>query len=186
MTGVQTCALPIYCMLSTFAMEYLENFAYLFKSNPILANFVRVDNFNSNSGITSGRAWLWSYHIKSFENSTLYMGGGRAVTDISIGDYIPSLGTKAIAAGESVFTAYIACYGIIGIILDIILISFFFQSVRRKNIISSTIMFCILYNTLMGCDYIQTTSPYGIILLLIYFSSYNIDLAHERQNKLYR
>lgn len=159
---------------SVFFMEYLQDYVVILNDYPLLADFVHVDNFEQH-GVTSGRAWLWGVHMNAFLESPFLMGGGRTVTDFFVGDWLGWLGVEAQAGSESLYTGYIACYGLIGICLIMIQVYLFLYAVNMQNTLASAIMFCMIYNTTMG-DSLVTPYVYDSILCyLLYFSCLRVD-----------
>ena len=163
-------AIFIFCNASVFFMEYLSNYVSIINEYPILADFVHTDNFNNSYGVTSGRSWLWGVHMNGFINSPFLMGGGRAVTDFGVNDWLPWLGEEAHAGSESTYTGYIACWGLLGIGIVLMQIGMFLHAVNKKSIMASAVMFCMIYNTTMGQAFVL---PYGyadILCFLLYYA----------------
>ena len=128
-----------------FFMEYIQDYVYLI-NNEFILNLIGADGFKSH-GVTSGRAWLWNYHWDSFINSPYLLGGGRAIIDFRVGDYIPFLRIKAPAGCESPYTGMLACYGLFAIIQFAILIYLAIYAIKKDNILATCIIFIAIYNT---------------------------------------
>lgn len=162
----------IVCNLSVFFMEYVSNYVSYINEIPWLSEFVHTDNFEQ-FGVTSGRAWLWGVHMNSFFTSPWLMGGGRAVTDFFVDDWLPWLGMQAKAGSESVYTGYLACYGLVGLGIILIQIRLFVNAVKRKATLASAIMFFMIYNTTMGESLVTPYFYDGILCYFLYFMYLN-------------
>lgn len=163
-------ALFIACNASVYIMEYLSNYVDVVNDFPILADFVHAENFEHDYGVTAGRSWLWGVHMTSFINSPFLLGGGRAVTDFRVLDWLPWLGEEAHAGSESPYTGWLACYGLIGAVLILIQIGMFAYAVRKRSTMAAALIFCMIYNTTMG-ESLTTPSTYdGILCYFLYFT----------------
>lgn len=154
--------------LSVFFLEYVGDYITYINEIPWLADFIHTDNFDQ-YGVTSGRSWLWGVHMHTFFSSPWLMGGGRALTDFDVNDWIPWLGVQAKAGSESVYTGYLACYGLVGLGIIFIQIGLFLQAVRRKAMLASAIMFFMVYNTTMGESLVTPYFYDGILCFFLYF-----------------
>jgi len=154
--------------LSVFFLEYVGDYITYINEIPWLADFIHTDNFDQ-YGVTSGRSWLWGVHMHTFFSSPWLMGGGRAFTDFDVNDWIPWLGVQAKAGSESVYTGYLACYGLVGLGIIFIQIGLFLQAVRRKAMLASAIMFFMVYNTTMGESLVTPYFYDGILCFFLYF-----------------
>ena len=153
-----------------FLMEHLQKYVHLI-NNKIILDLIKADNFK-NYGVTTGREWLWNFHWKAFINSKYLLGGGRAVTDFNVNDYLPLLRIKAPAGGESPYTSLIACNGIIGFLQLGILFYLSYYAIKRKNLLATCIIFFGIYNSTMGVNMTSIIHASGILLFLLYFSSF--------------
>lgn len=160
------------CNASVFFLEYVADYIGYINDIPWLAEFVHTDNFEQ-YGVTSGRAWLWGVHMHSFFTSPFLMGGGRAVTDFFVGDWLPWLGVQAQAGSESVYTGYLACYGLVGVGLILIQLALFLIAVKKEAILASAIMFFMIYNTTMGVSLVTSYNYAGILCYFLYFMYLN-------------
>ena len=160
----------VVCNISVFFLEYLADYADVIKRVDWLANLVRVENFDTRHGVTSGRSWLWGVHINAWLDSPYMMGGGRAVTDFKVNDWLPWLGEVANAGSESPFTGFIACYGWVGIGIIIMFIGFFLYAVLQRNLMASAIMFCMIYNTTMGVSFMSARDYSSIFCYFLFFT----------------
>lgn len=158
--------------LSTYFLELLQGYTRYLNNIPILSDFIHVDNFDKAAGVTSGRAWLWKYHIDTFLNHPIF-GGGREFTDFGVNDYIGRLGENAHAGSESPFTGMLACNGMIGLIQIGLVIYLFQRAVKAKNVLGTTIMFCCIYNTTMGMNYLINRGVCILIIALYFMSFYD-------------
>lgn len=156
--------------LSTYLLENLSNYIYLFSDNTFLSEFIRIENFDTSVGVTSGRAWLWNVHINSFLENPIF-GGGRKVIDFRGNDYIPWLNEIANAGSESAFTGMLACNGFIGILQILLPIYLFSKAVNKRNIIGCVIIFCCIYNTTTGVNMVNNYG-YNIFYTILYFMSF--------------
>ena len=154
--------------ISVFFFELLQNYTRYMMDIPILSDYIKVDNIES-YGITSGRAWLWAYHIDVFLNNP-FVGGGREYADFKVGDLI-EWGVVANAGTESPFTGMLACNGVIGIIQIIFLVYLFAKSVSVRNVMGAVIMFSCIYNTTMGLDFVSNRGL-SLLLIALYFMSF--------------
>ena len=154
----------------SYSLEELKQYSFLIEENSIIRKIAKVENFNQH-GVTSGRAWLWKYHWSKFIESN-YIGSGREFTDFRVGDYVPTTNEIAPAGGESPYTNYLACYGLLGIMLLIFFFFLFYHALTRKNIIGTCIIFCAIYNTMLGCNLTDPTHPVTFLAYLLYFSSF--------------
>ena len=165
---------------SVFFFEYLQNYVYLIK-NEFILDLIKADNFR-NYGVTSGRAWLWSYHWDTFINSSFLLGGGREVVDFSVDEYVPFLRMRVPAGSESPFTGLLASCGLIAFIMYGILFYLSFKAIESKNLIATCLIFISIYNTTMGVDLSNVLHYNSIFIYLLYFSSFNC----EKTMLLYR
>lgn len=160
---------------------YLESFKYytsFIREDSLIGKIIKIENF-AQYGVTSGRAWLWNYHWDKFVESD-YIGSGREFVDFGVGDYVPDTNKIAPAGSESTYTSYLACYGILGIVLLVIFFSLFYQALRRNNKMGACIMFCAIYNTMLGCNFTDPSTPITFLVYLLYFSSFKpITNAHH-------
>ena len=154
--------------LSVFLMEYISDYITYINEIPWLAEFVHTDDFEQ-YGVTSGRAWLWGVHMNTFFSSPWLMGGGRAFTDFTVDDWIPWLGMQAKAGSESVYTGYLACYGLVGLGIILIQIGLFVHAVKKNAMLASAIMFFMIYNTTMGESLVTPYFYDGILCYFLYF-----------------
>ena len=155
---------------SVFFLEYLQEYVHLIKDDFIL-DFIGAKNFKQH-GVTSGRAWLWDYHWDSFINSPYLLGGGRAVIDFRVGDYIPTLRIRALAGSESPYTRIIACNGIIGFFQLGILLYLSYKAIKKENLYATCLIFIIIHNTTMGVDFTNVIGANPIMIYLLYFTSF--------------
>lgn len=167
------------CNASVFFMEYVADYIDYINDIPLLAEFVHTDNFEQ-YGVTSGRAWLWGVHMHSFITSPFLMGGGRAETDFFVGDWLPWLGVQAQAGSESVYTGYLACYGLVGVGLILIQLRLFLIAVKKEAVFASAIMFFMIYNTTMGLSLVTSYDYGGILCYFLYFMYLNKSVSYKQ------
>lgn len=165
--------------LSVFLMEYISDYITYINEIPWLAEFVHTDDFEQ-YGVTSGRAWLWGVHMHSFITSPFLMGGGRAETDFFVGDWLPWLGVQAQAGSESVYTGYLACYGLVGVGLILIQLRLFLIAVKKEAVLASAIMFFMIYNTTMGMSLVTSYDYVGILCYFLYFMYLNKSVSYKQ------
>lgn len=166
--------------LSTYFLELLQGYTRYLNHIPVISEFIHIENFDKTAGVTSGRAWLWKYHMDTFLKYPIF-GGGREYTDFAVNDYIGRLGENAHAGSESPFTGMLACNGIIGVIQICLTIFLFQRAVKAKNVLGTTIMFCCIYNTTMGMNYLNNRGVCILIIALYFMSFYdNRLLAYPR------
>lgn len=160
-------------IVSVFFLEYLSDFVPYLSKNELISSFIHTDNFEQ-YGVTSGRSWLWGYHLSEFANSKWFLGGGREVVDFSVGDWVASLGMEAKAGGESYYTGVLACYGLMGIVLMLVHVVLFLYAVKRNNVVGMCVIFAAVYVTTTGVDLVSARSTFSIMLLAFYFSSFKL------------
>lgn len=167
--------------MSTFLLESLSLILPQLNDIPFFSDFIHVDNFER-YGVTSGRAWLWQYHLNIFLNHPFW-GGGRNSIDFFVGDTIGPMGEIAPAGSESPFTGYLACSGMIGLIQILLPIMLFAWAVKRENIMGSSIMFCCVYNTVMGTNYFNFVGGHILIIALFFMSFYDNRFVKQKRIK---
>lgn len=160
----------IVCISSTYLLEMLTQYVAYFRQYPLLAQFMRADNFDNSAGVTSGRAWLWSYHMNLFCNSKLLMGDGGEHLKFGGGDYVPFLGMEAPAGSESPYTAQIACFGLLGIWMLLLLVRLFQNAINAHNLIGMCIIFCAIYNSVTGGNETSIWGAASLVYFLYYTS----------------
>lgn len=158
--------------LSTYFLEILTAYSDYIRKYPLVSELVHVDNFEKSYGVTSGRSWLWGYHIDTFLKHPIF-GGGRKYVDFSVNDYIPDLGIIAKAGSESPFTGMLASNGLIGVLQIAFVVYLFHKAVKAKNVMGTVIMFCCIYNTTMGINFLDNRSECVLMIALYYMSFYD-------------
>jgi hypothetical protein len=101
-----------------------------FANTSFVKSFIRLDATDEVYGISSGRQWLWSYHIELFQKNIL-TGASRQLTAFKIGDKIGK--ERALAASESFFTYVLARYGIWGISYYVFFLLLLWKSIKSNN-----------------------------------------------------
>ncbi|MBM9520475.1 hypothetical protein JWG39_11685 [Desulforhopalus vacuolatus] len=140
----------------------------------ILSNY-KVDGFLGNRlkisledhDVTSGRSWLWNYHLYLFKKN-FWSGSSEAELSFLVGDYID--GEKAKAGSESFFTYVLARDGIFSFVTLFFLIWLVWLPIRENNIIAFVIILMGLILTsglsTLGCTY----DIFGFLIYWAYFS----------------
>jgi hypothetical protein len=166
-----TILLMILIIVFVYSIEIFGDTAAKFVSkNTIASEYSRIDGSQQNN-VSSGRMWLWTYHIQKFTESN-YLGGGREVVDFSVGDYVN--GEIAKAGSESPFTGLLACYGIIGILLICLYFGMFIHALNRKNTYGIFIMTIAIIQTIStGTNYFSFMSYDSVLFFHLYFFSFN-------------
>ena len=159
---------------STFFMENIASYSSLFSRNTVVYQMSGAQNYDHH-GVTSGRFWLWNYHWNTFTRSKNLMGGGRDVVDFTVGDYLIHQRETALAGSESWETSLIAEYGLIGFIIIAIQLYYLFYALRLKdNTMSFCIIFCMIYNTVLGDNCISPLArTSNVFLWMLFFKSIN-------------
>lgn len=167
-------------IFSTFFLENLTLYMQYLGDNSFINQIIKSENFETSAGVTSGRAWLWNYHWNVFVN-TDFIGGGRSSVDFKVNDFISGINEIARAGSESPITGLLACYGIFGIIPNLLYIYLFYYSIRKNNLIGGCIILGSIYNALTGINLLHSLSSTNIILFLLFFQSFNM---HRSKTKL--
>jgi hypothetical protein len=173
-----TIVLIIFIITLVYSVELFSDFfVNIASKNVIAAEYLKIDTLQSNN-VSTGRMWLWAYHMQEFVKSH-YLGGGFEVVNFFIGDYVD--GEIAKAGSESPFTALIACYGIIGILLICLYFGLFIYALNRKNIYGAFITTIALIQTIAtGITYFSFMSYNSVLFFHLYFVSFNYCLQHNR------
>lgn len=169
-------------IVAVYLLENLSAYADVLAENEIIGQFLHTENFGREYGVTSGRSWLWAYHLAVFF-SNLPFGGGREVVDFRVGDWIGTLGEEAHAGSESFYTGILACYGLIGVILILLHISLFLRAIKVKNVIGACIIFASIYATVTGEGLVSLYDDRSIMLFLLYFSSFQLTALYKQYGK---
>lgn len=169
----------------TYFIEIIGAIPYFTNTDNFLTRFMHIDQLSQGHSLSSGRNWLWSYHWNAFINSRFLLGEGRSVTDFSVGDWIGSLRVEAIAGSESVYTSYLAGYGLIGIYMLSILVYLLWKAIKNKNAMACCIIFGSIYNANMGLDYTDPLSKTSIFCYLMYYTALRIQSIKEQKLKFY-
>jgi hypothetical protein len=147
---------------------FMDSFISIGRKDSIIAEFLKVESFQ-NHGVSAGRMWLWVYHLQEFITSH-YLGGGREVIDFTVGDFVK--GEVAEAGSESPFTALLACYGIIGILLIMVYFGMFVYALNRKNRFAVFITTIALIQTIAtGINYFSFMTYNSVLFFNLYFAS---------------
>ena len=93
-------------------------------------SFIKLEATEAAYGISSGRQWLWAYHLNLFKKNIL-TGASRQLTAFEVGDKIE--GGRALAGSESFLTYVLARYGIWGISYHIFFLLLLWKSIRSNN-----------------------------------------------------
>ena len=168
-------------IVSVYILENLSTYADVLVKNELIGQFLHAEDFDR-YGVTSGRSWLWTYHLMVFF-SNIPFGGGRESVDFFVGDWIGALGEEAHAGSESFYTGILACYGLIGVILIILHISLFLRAIKAKNVIGACIIFACIYATVTGVGLVSLYDEYSIMLFLLYFSSFQLTALYRQFGK---
>lgn len=176
--------------LSLFFILSIYVFTPIIQQNPALLGglgnssftrtFLKIDNTERSSGISSGREWLWRYHISLF-NQFIWTGAPRNLLDFKSGDLIN--GEIATAGSESFFTYVLARYGIWGTSYYI-----FFLMLLWKSINSGEQEFYLLMiYSIISCAGISLLgNPYGSHNIAVYLYIFSLShLADLKEEKLH-
>ena len=142
---------------------------YISFDSPLLNSFMKFDNIDKGSGITSGRSWLWGEHISLFLNSDYYLGQGKYGFHFSIeeGDF---------AGGESPATDILARYGLFGLSINLFFFYLFFYALKRNNIFGALLIGTNILIYLGGTGYFFPPDVWNFPLFCLYFFSFRNDL----------
>ena len=164
----------ILCIFLSF-VYFIDIFVVLINnlvSNPVLRLFLKLDNINSSSGITSGRFWLWNYHLDLFLSSNL-RGVGKNNINFEIGD-VTNTGEVAKAVTESPATFMLAAYGLLGVILLILYLYMFNYTLKKNSLFGVMLMgMAITIFCGSGINLFRYIDSFTFLFLLMYFSSVN-------------
>jgi hypothetical protein len=135
--------------------------------------FLKIDNAKTSSGISSGREWLWKYHIVLF-NQYMWTGAPRSLLDFKAGDVIN--GERATAGSESFFTYVLARYGIWGISYYIFFVMLLWKSIKSGE----QEYYALVLYSIINCGGISLLgNPYGANNMAIYL--YIFSLSHQAE-----
>lgn len=101
-----------------------------FANTSFVRSFIGLDGTERVYGISSGRQWLWAYHINLFKENVL-TGASRQLTAFEVGDKID--GGRALAGSESFLTYVLARYGIWGISYYVFFLLLLWKAIRSNN-----------------------------------------------------
>lgn len=133
-------------------------------------SLLKLDYWDSTSGITSGRSWLWAYHWNLLVGSH-YLGVGKDGIDIKLGE-LTNTGEIAPGATESPATFLLAAYGPLGVILISIYFYMFLKALRKQKIFAILLMAMAISLLIgSGINMFVFIDPYSMLFLLLYFNS---------------
>lgn len=169
-----SCLILLITIVGIYSMDLLQYFVSVSSSNQLINSLFRLDDWDSTSGITSGRSWLWGYHFNLLVGSN-YLGVGKDGIDIKLGE-LTNTGEIALGATESPATFLLAAYGPLGIVLISIYLYMFFYALKKQRIFAILLMgMAISLFVGSGTNLFAFMDTYSILFLIIYFSSIKND-----------
>lgn len=165
-----SCFILLTTIVVTYSMELLHDYVNISSTSQLINSLLRLDYWDSTSGITSGRSWLWAYHWNLLVGSH-YLGVGKDGIDIKLGE-LTNTGEIALGATESPATFLLAAYGPFGVILISIYFYMFLKALRKQKIFAILLMaMAISLLVGSGINMFVFIDPYSILFLLLYFNS---------------
>lgn len=140
--------------LSPFIGELINAFAF----PVVMAGLLKIDN----PDITSGREWLWGYHLSLFFDRP-FGNGSEILREMVVGDSIN--GETISASSESFFTYILAVYGVFSIPLFLLLPYLFIKLGNIDGINISALVFFAVLATVASSVF---GGAYGMNLVLLY------------------
>lgn len=165
-----SCFILLTTIVVTYSMELLHDYVNISSTSQLVNSLLKLDYWDSTSGITSGRSWLWAYHWNLLVGSH-YLGVGKDGIDIKFGE-LTNTGEVALGATESPATFLLAAYGPLGVILISIYFYMFLKALRKQNIFAILLMaMAISLLVGSGINMFVFIDPYSMLFLLLYFNS---------------
>lgn len=158
-------------IVSTFMSESLAKNLNSSSNNDVYNSLLKTDNINKKYGVTSGRSWLWTYHINKFIKSNGY-GVGKNGFQLTLRKKTDT-GEIAHAASESPSTELLARYGFLGICLNLFFIYMFVCAVQEGNKLGTLIMGANITQFVGGGGhYMYLPSVFFLLMITLFFFSF--------------
>lgn len=165
-----SCFILLTTIVVTYSMELLHDYVNISSTSQLVNSLLKLDYWDSTSGITSGRSWLWAYHWNLLVGSH-YLGVGKDGIDIKLGE-LTNTGEIAPGATESPATFLLAAYGPLGVILISIYFYMFLKALRKQKIFAILLMAMAISLLIgSGINMFVFIDPYSMLFLLLYFNS---------------
>jgi hypothetical protein len=175
--GVGVACAVLIIVIGRFSLRFLPQICYVFVAfglvvvygADLLATFLphtgELGSELLKSGgadITSGRLWLWGYHLSLFK-ANLFGAGSESLRGLIVGE-LAADGEVVSAAGESFYTYLLAVYGIFAIPIFALHLRVLHKLAKAGELLKSAVMAMAIVSTAASSIF---GGAYGVALALL-------------------
>ena len=173
-----------FCILALFIVQFyslneiIGTVGFLLPVDSFVGGILRLERINE--GITSGRDFLWGFHLHHFLENP-FIGGLSSDINVSVGSVLAN-GEIAEAGSESVYTTKLAQYGILGIIFPILHLFFFLKALLAKNTVNMIWCVALILGNVFNSTYGNIYGPIQPLMYFLIFANYpNFSIRRKRK-----